>query len=239
MATALRTLSSRLVQCTRQRALSTGTSRKWTEEALADGEALLEEYAVPGKFRKYFKPSKRDLRKAQREAELEDQLRLTAQLPSLGVDSTRQQQQQHRGTRHAQRLVRAVHEALYNPAWTVSIPTSSRWRVDKIAHNRRSGQVDVYWVPAARDPDELNEDGEQVSMAVVGDMDQEVEALSRAVKAKVKHMLRLRAQPAISFIKRDVALDQMLDVLAMQVELKDPDSTEAEPESNRIFLKLQ
>ncbi|KAJ3362222.1 hypothetical protein GGF31_001783 [Allomyces arbusculus] len=184
--------------------------REWVEEH-PNVRGVLDEYHVPGKFKDYFIPTKRQLK---REKRLKDppppppDLALIA--PTMAANSRRNDTPQF-SKKLAQRVSRAIHDILYDPASGLAMastddPADSSWRVDRVTV-AGTGNVTIWWVP--------NED---LDTAVLLDNDfmvTQLETTAKSVKAALRHKLRLRKNemPKITFMRRDTSLDLLMDIV--------------------------
>ncbi|KNE63753.1 hypothetical protein AMAG_08836, partial [Allomyces macrogynus ATCC 38327] len=184
--------------------------REWVEEH-PNVQGVLDEYHVPGKFKDYFIPTKRQLK---REKRLKDPpppppgLALIA--PTMAANSRRNDTPQF-SKKLAQRVSRAIHDILYDPAAGLAMastdhPADSSWRVDRVTV-AASGNVTIWWVP--------NEDLDTVVLLDNEYMVTQLEATAKSVKAALRHKLRLRKNemPKITFMRRDTSLDLLMDIV--------------------------
>ncbi|KAI9219097.1 hypothetical protein BC828DRAFT_386946 [Blastocladiella britannica] len=218
-ATAVRTVSWSLAPAL-TRAFHVPKRAREAMDANTDLREIVDEYTVPGKFQHLFFPSKRQQK---RDAELVAPSH--PRNPTKGTYAMQQYQQQGKqgkpmSKRMSQRVSRALHDILYDPAFGVTADGSeysASWRVDKI-DVAGTADVTVWWVPT-----------DDVSAAVLFEeehMVAELKALAKLVKGRLQGKLKLRANemPQITFMRRDVGLNFMLDIVADEMELEEMDA---------------
>ncbi|KAI9141552.1 hypothetical protein BKA69DRAFT_1072672 [Paraphysoderma sedebokerense] len=196
---------------------------------------ILEEFKMPGKYRRFFKDRRSRSLKDDIEKSVYIAKKAPATIPAMSVSAFNGPQKHHR--KLARRISRAISDILYSPDFSYLIPPDSTglndgdalsrwidaWHVDKVEANAK-GKVYVFWKRSLPDKNRSVENllkqevptEDESEMVDPGTLAAFEKSLQKAIRAK----LQLRYLPPVEFVWTNMHdTDQLLDVVELELKM--------------------